>query len=137
MWLSSIKGLGIDGTSFWFRLICFWVPGVISSANMIRAWLDLYCVRFGLVQPPCEEMYTEHNNWVRNLVPQKSLLEFEPSMGWEPLCQFLDKKVPVGKPFPRRNDRNYLKNGMRAAVIAGVLSWAALFVVLKYCISML
>ena len=116
--------------------MCFWVPGVISSAKMSNAWLSRHRQRVGRFQPLCEDTYTEHNEWIRSIVAKDLLLEFEPSMGWKPLCRFLDKEVP-DQEFPRRNDRNYLKNGMRAAVVVGIVSWAAIFLIVVSCVKML
>jgi hypothetical protein len=43
--------------------------------------------------------FEEHNNLVRNLVPREKLLEYDPTDGWEPLCQFLGHSRPE-EPFP-------------------------------------
>ncbi|KAI1842733.1 hypothetical protein JX265_005060 [Neoarthrinium moseri] len=130
LWLDSIKGLGFDVTTLWFRLVCFWVPGVISSSNMTRSWHDCCRTRFELQHIPSVELYKAHNDFVRKVIPPASLLEFDPSMGWEPLCTFLGKDIP-DVPFPRRNDRTYLRNGLRAAVVTGVLVWLAIAWILR------
>jgi hypothetical protein len=38
--------------------------------------------------------------YIKSLVPPENLLEFHPRDGWEPLCEFLDKKVPENEAFP-------------------------------------
>lgn len=45
--------------------------------------------------------YTEHNSYVRTRVPEKVLLTYHPDLGWEPLCDFLDKRNP-GIEFPQK-----------------------------------
>lgn len=55
-----------------------------------------------------DEMYREHNDWVRTLVAEDKLLEFNVKQGWQPLCEFLEKELPT-KPFPRINsEKQYL-----------------------------
>lgn len=48
----------------------------------------------------------EHNALVRRVVPPERLLEFHPSDGWAPLCEFLDVPTPDRK-FPHVNDGKY------------------------------
>ena len=44
------------------------------------------------------------------MVPKDRLLEYEVKEGWEPLCQFLGKEVPLDEGFPNVNDtENFLK----------------------------
>ena len=49
--------------------------------------------------------YEQHYQMVRDLVPSENLLEFEPGMGWAPLCAFLDVEVPPDMEYPRVNDK--------------------------------
>ena len=47
-----------------------------------------------------------YHNWVNHVketVPANRLLVFEPTQGWQPLCEFLDVPIPDG-PFPYVND---------------------------------
>ncbi|MBO0802279.1 MAG: sulfotransferase family protein [Nocardiopsaceae bacterium] len=44
-----------------------------------------------------------HNEEVRKYVPPGQLLEWSPSDGWEPLCEFLGKPVPA-EPLPHVNE---------------------------------
>lgn len=39
--------------------------------------------------------YVSRNERIRSLVSPERLLNFHPEDGWEPLCEFLDKEVPV------------------------------------------
>ncbi len=48
------------------------------------------------------DVYLAHNEYVKKQAPQDRLLVFEPSQGWEPLCDFLGCPVP-DEPYPRVN----------------------------------
>ncbi|OAL61915.1 hypothetical protein A7C99_6486 [Trichophyton rubrum] len=50
-----------------------------------------------------KEVWEQHYQMVRDLVPADNLLEFEAKDGWEPLCKFLGVPVP-DVPYPRVND---------------------------------
>lgn len=45
--------------------------------------------------------YQHHYRDVRAMVPKERLLSFDLKDGWEPLCKFLGKPVPVSGPFKR------------------------------------
>ena len=47
-------------------------------------------------------VYLAHGERVRATIPPERLLVFEPSLGWGPLCEFLEREVPA-EPFPRVN----------------------------------
>jgi hypothetical protein len=48
------------------------------------------------------DVYLAHNEYVKKQAPRDRLLVFEPSQGWEPLCEFLGCPVP-DEPYPRVN----------------------------------
>ncbi|KAL1967475.1 hypothetical protein VTN77DRAFT_3260 [Rasamsonia byssochlamydoides] len=50
-----------------------------------------------------KQVYLEHVEEVRRLVPPERLLEYKISDGWGPLCEFLGEEVP-DTPFPQGND---------------------------------
>ncbi|KAJ4130196.1 hypothetical protein NW768_007178 [Fusarium equiseti] len=127
VWLASYYGLGIDLRSPWYRILGYWVPGVIHSSDLIVAWSNFYTEKFGLQQVPCEDLYYKHNQWVHDIVPAGQLLEYQPSMGWEPLAEFLDKPVPMDQPFPRVNEAAFLRNVKRTAMAVGSVVWLILF----------
>jgi hypothetical protein len=65
------------------------------------------------------------NRAVVDTVPADRLLVWNPSEGWEPLCEFLDAEVPAD-PLPRLNDTRSFREG----IIGGALDvlgewWAA------------
>ncbi|KAE8378005.1 hypothetical protein BDV26DRAFT_292607 [Aspergillus bertholletiae] len=52
--------------------------------------------------PEILQSFDYHNDYVRRTVPKERLLEFHPSDGWGPLCEFLDLPIPKGD-FPYLN----------------------------------
>ena len=48
-------------------------------------------------------VYEAHNEDVKSKVPADTLLVYEVTEGWEPLCEFLEVPVPNG-PMPHLND---------------------------------
>ncbi|KAF5001552.1 hypothetical protein FDECE_10900 [Fusarium decemcellulare] len=128
VWLASYHGLGIDLRSPIYRILGYWVPGVIHSSNLIVAWSKYYSEKFGLDVVPSADLYLKHNEWVRDIVPAGQLLEYQPSMGWERLARFLDRSQPVGVPFPRVNEAAFLRNVKRVAMGLGSLVWLCLLI---------
>ncbi|KAG4435468.1 hypothetical protein IFR05_009040 [Cadophora sp. M221] len=61
-----------------------------------------------------KEVFINHYNEVRSLVPKENLLEFRVQDGWEPLCKFLGQPVPMGSKFPNTNDnRDFVSRSRR------------------------
>ena len=50
------------------------------------------------------DVFNRHNERVRQTVPAGQLLVYDVREGWEPLCKFLQRPAPAGKPFPHLND---------------------------------
>jgi hypothetical protein len=63
-------------------------------------------------------IFQAHIAAVKESVPAERLLVYDVRQGWEPLCQFLDVPVPVGKPFPRLNDTATMQRGMWLGLVA-------------------
>jgi hypothetical protein len=59
-------------------------------------------------------VYRRHNEAVERAIDPGRLLVYEASQGWEPLCRFLGKPVPV-EPFPRVNTTDEWRARMAAA----------------------
>lgn len=67
------------------------------------------------------DVYLKHNQQVKDEVAPEQLLVFESSIGWEPLCEFLEVPVPE-TPYPRTNsteDFAALMAGNRAKLEGG------------------
>lgn len=61
-----------------------------------------------------KEVFINHYNEVRSLVPKENLLEFKVQDGWEPLCKFLGQPIPMGSKFPNTNDnRDFVARSRR------------------------
>ncbi|KAK0101846.1 hypothetical protein ONS95_001340 [Cadophora gregata] len=61
-----------------------------------------------------KEVFINHYNEVRSLVPKENLLEFRVQDGWEPLCKFLEQPIPMGCKFPNTNDnRDFVARSRR------------------------
>ncbi|CAG8972291.1 hypothetical protein HYALB_00001690 [Hymenoscyphus albidus] len=59
---------------------------------------------------------SQHTALIKSLVPAENLLEFQPGDGWEPLCEFLGKKMPVDEPFPFANKGLSIVDMVRYAI---------------------
>lgn len=70
------------------------------------------------------EYYDLHNEWVRELCRKhgKEWLEWEPDMGWEPLCKFLGREVPAAE-FPKSNETAEIKKGAQMLTARGLVYW--------------
>lgn len=68
------------------------------------------------------EVFRNHNETVRRMVPPDRLLVYEVKEGWGPLCAFLGVPVPEGTPFPHVNDTKEFRSRIRriALVMRGV-----------------
>ncbi|KAG2223921.1 hypothetical protein INT45_009373 [Circinella minor] len=95
-----------------WRFIRRWVPR--------HMWLmqDLWCRTFinGAVTDPEDESplfdrdnmihcYNEHIKQVKEIISKERLLIMTMDDGWEPLCKFLGKPIPIDRPFPVTNSR--------------------------------
>jgi hypothetical protein len=60
-------------------------------------------------------VFAQHYERVRRTVQADRLLDYRVQEGWEPLCRFLDVKVP-DEPFPRLNVGDNLLSNIRMAM---------------------
>lgn len=58
------------------------------------------------------DVYKDHCDLVRQLVPSDRLLEYDVSKGWEPLCKFLGEEIPDMK-FPCTTSTREFQNSIR------------------------
>ena len=76
-------------------------------------------------QPEREDLIEGMERWndeVKSTVPAERLLVWEPTDGWEPLCEFLDVPVPE-EPLPHINDTEMFRNGIAAGAMAALGPW--------------
>jgi hypothetical protein len=99
----------------WYRSIMNTIyPGSLKARKsedpQTRAWADMI---FELIwegtfhgrvedQEHAIDVYLAHNEYVKKQAPPNRLLVFDAGEGWEPLCRFLDCRVP-DEPYPRVN----------------------------------
>jgi hypothetical protein len=62
------------------------------------------------------------NESVRRTVPADRLLVWNPSDGWEPLCEFLEMDVPAEE-LPRLNTTQSFREGMVGGALSVVSDW--------------
>jgi hypothetical protein len=67
-------------------------------------------------------LMTGWNDEVKATVPAERLLVWDPSEGWEPLCEFLAVEVPA-EPLPRLNDTHAFCEGITGGALAVVNEW--------------
>jgi sulfotransferase family protein len=68
------------------------------------------------------EVMNRWNDGVRSTVPAERLLEWWPTDGWEPLCEFLEVDAP-DQPLPNLNDTASFKEGVIGGSLAIVNEW--------------
>mmetsp|Transcript_57585 Transcript_57585/g.171731 ORF Transcript_57585/g.171731 Transcript_57585/m.171731 type:complete len:331 (-) Transcript_57585:768-1760(-) len=78
--------------------------GVHNRVLLSKVWGCLYVDTGEDQSTSCIAYYHAHNARVRDNIPANQLLEFHPSMGWGPLCEFMGKPVPKETSFPHIND---------------------------------
>jgi len=71
------------------------------------------------------EVFKDHIEEVKRVVPQERLLVFEARQGWEPLCAFLNVPVPANKPYPHKNNGAGIRRILKYRTL---LTWGALIV---------
>ena len=65
--------------------------------------------------------YHEHTEWVRSIVPEGQLLEYNLGDGWVPLCEFLDKEI-LKEEFPKSNDQAEFQRKLKRLQTEGVFA---------------
>ena len=109
---------------FW---LTYWVPQSYWHHQMYMNYIPLAKRRYGVDDIFSVECYERHNEWVRGVAAArgKSVLEWQPEDGWEPICAFLGYKIP-NEAFPRTNDAAELMKLKFALIKRGLWSWLRL-----------
>ncbi|MEY2421087.1 MAG: hypothetical protein QOI95_1154 [Acidimicrobiaceae bacterium] len=102
--------LSVREPNVWYRSAANTIfPAVAHAPPEVAPWLNsvrrLLHDRFSdQFDDPAAMIaaYEEHNAAVRREVPPAQLLEWQPSDGWEPICERLGLPVPA-EPFPVTN----------------------------------
>jgi len=85
-----------------------WLSHFDWAASMYQPMLQKFFDTFfkGDFPNKGKEVFLQHYEEVRSLVPKDRLLEYKVTEGWEPLCEFLGEPVPKDSPFPNVNDNS-------------------------------
>lgn len=115
------------------RILRMFVPHLrrFYAMNEQLIWQGTFGGRFADRQHAIA-VFQAHIAAVKEFVPAERLLVYDVREGWEPLCQFLEVPVPVGKPFPRLNDTATMQRMMWVSFVVllailvglvGAVSW--------------
>jgi hypothetical protein len=106
--------LTVRSPESWYASFSETIYKLISAPDVpppMQAWLAMGLAVLGkagfvlgLDEAGLKAAFAAHNEAVKAAIPAKQLLVYEVKQGWEPLCAFLGKPVPL-EPFPRTNDR--------------------------------
>jgi len=68
-------------------------------------------------------MYRRHYAEIREFIEQRKeqsrVLDFDMKDGWKPLCDFLNKPVPVNEPFPKVNETKMIQEKIAVMMVVG------------------
>lgn len=100
-WLVSWRNTGQAVVMGWPS----WIILQFFDDVFVGPWFRFAMLAFRVWGSPqkLRQVYLDHYAHVREVVLKENLLEFDPSMGWGPLCEFLGHEVPEGE-YPRVND---------------------------------
>jgi hypothetical protein len=98
-----------------------WFPASVLRMQDALIWRGRFKGQFADRASAIAE-YRAHIAEVREFVPADRLLEYRVEQGWEPLCDFLKRPVPVSIEFPRVNDRRYFQ---RVLTLFRIANWLA------------
>jgi hypothetical protein len=104
---------------------------ISQMAPLMRLMHSVFRVHNGNTYggPESKAAFEKHYATVRNIVPESRLLEIDPDEAtWEPLCEFLQRKVP-DEPFPRTKEDKTMRAGLENAWWA-IVQYGALMMVL-------
>ncbi|GAM87427.1 hypothetical protein ANO11243_054510 [Dothideomycetidae sp. 11243] len=120
-WPTSIKRtLAFFGTSTYFYTCCLWTTDRLhySMHQIVHA---LVPQMYGTNDLFSRELYDAHLDKVRRAAKErnKPILEWEATQGWQPICDFVGKPVPMNEPFPHANDEKEVKFMTRVLLTRG------------------
>ncbi|XP_002124445.2 uncharacterized protein LOC100186284 [Ciona intestinalis] len=76
-----------------------------TSKRLTRWHENMFLSTFGSKKPnpkKWKSAYRRHVAYVKSVVPKDQLLIYNIKQGWDPICEFLEKKIP-DQPFPVEN----------------------------------
>ncbi|CAG8950558.1 hypothetical protein HYFRA_00002767, partial [Hymenoscyphus fraxineus] len=87
-----------------------------SEIAFTSAWGIGHYSRHTMTKKRFLKYMSQYTAFIKSLVPTENILEFHPGDGWEPLCRFLGKQVPVDEPFPFANKGLSILDMVRFAI---------------------
>lgn len=132
-WWRSFEPVVKQAGMPFLRFALFWLPTLRYFATYVRTMQDAFYPE----GPPVNgrDIYPQHMEYLRRVVPEGKLHFFNVKEGWGPLCRILDKPIP-NEPFSRANDTAAVEMVFRKMILKGLLSWAVVTavvgVVLRY-----
>lgn len=114
-----------------YALICGLIPMCYWHWQLYRQYEKMAKRRFGEdTDIWSEEYYEMHNMWIESVAKEneREVFEWQPPMGWEPLCDFIGVKVPQQE-FPRLNDAAEIRNLTKYLLKCGIAAWCTVLVV--------
>lgn len=108
---------------------CMW-PANYELSRVMDSVRNANPNLYGLDDFWVEATFDAHTERVMRAAKERGreVVEWKPSMGWEPICRVAGKPVP-DKPFPKLNDEATIKILIRVLIARGILSWAAMIAV--------
>ncbi len=130
-WEGSVRGSLRFYSTYTYRLLTFWSPQSYWHYRLYRGYMKLAKQRHDTDDIFSAECYERHRLWVHKVAAGRGIpvLEWEPSQGWKPLCQFLAVDVP-DELFPRMNEAAELSKLKVALLKRGLLQWSVTVIVL-------
>ena len=93
--------------------------GQVVKLSEHNIWEGTFAGRF-LDPAFARAVFVAHIEEVKRVVPPERLLVYNVAEGWAPLCEFLGVPVP-DEPFPRLNEREFLRAMARRIKLASIL----------------
>lgn len=129
-WEKSMAGVAGASTKWFLRIVLSLVPSMryfVDYINRLRdTWLELY----GETEPPTQQTWNRHMQWLKETVPPERLVFFDVKDGWAPLCKALDLPIPEDVPFPNINDGKAIEEFAQKQMLRGLTRWAVVFATL-------
>ena len=124
-WVGSVQSSLAFFATWRYHLITYWIPVCYWHHRMYVIYARLAKRRYGVNNIFTTECYDRHNDWVRSVAAArgKSVLEWQPDHGWEPLCALLECTIP-GEAFPRTNETAEIEKLKGILIKRGLWAWS-------------
>lgn len=136
-WEKSMAGVAGASTKWFLRVVLFPVPSMRYFVDYINGLRDMWVGLYGEAEPPTQQTWNRHMEWLKETVPPERLVFFDVKDGWAPLCRALDCPVPEDIPFPNINDGKATEEFAQKQILRGVMRWAVVFAALGVSIAVI